>query len=181
MLIKKIQTRFGEATFMTTTKEETKPKADSSCPAPSEAELRDLGFNAAATKVKEDRELARKCRIAFEHFRYVTPENFRRFAEELKGKTWKNHYVDYSYSYDQLVFTKIAAYNKVPPKEALAKVREAKALGCFDDFEVATVQSVRVVPDPIIFGIIRGDENKYFVAQWDDDVKIEQILREDEG
>jgi hypothetical protein len=36
-------------------------------------------------------------------------------------------------------------------------------------------------PDPIIFGRIKGSNNRYFVAQWDDDVKIEQILRADEG
>ncbi len=163
---------------MITTKEKEK---DSSCPVPSEGELRELGFTDAAAKVKESRELARKLRIAFEHFRYVTPENFLRFSEELKTKSWKNNYRNYSYSYDQLVFTRICAYKKVPPPEVLSKVREAKALGCFDDFEVATVQSVKVIPDPIIFGIIHGCENKYFVAQWDDDVKIEDILRPEEG
>lgn len=163
---------------MTTTEEKT---TDSSCPVPSESELAELGFTQAAAKLKQDRELARKLRIAFEHFRVVTPENIARFQEELKTKSLKNHYRDYSYSYDQLVFTPICSYGKVPPADVLQKVREAKALGCFDDFEVATVQSVKVIPDPLIFGRISGSANRYFVAQWDDDVKIEDILREDEG
>jgi len=156
-------------------------KKDSSCPAPNEAELRELGFEKAATKVKEDRELARKLRIAFEHFRVVTPENFQRFGDELKRKTMKGSPLSYSYSFDQLVFTPISFYGNVPPPEVLEAVRAAKGLGCFDTFEVATIQSVTVVPDPIIFGVIRGCDNRYFVAQWDDDVKIEDILRADEG
>jgi len=40
---------------------------------------------------------------------------------------------------------------------------------------------VTVVPDPILLGRITGCENRYFIAQWDDDVKIEDILKENEG
>jgi hypothetical protein len=40
---------------------------------------------------------------------------------------------------------------------------------------------VKVIPDPVVFGIIIGCRNKYFIAQWDNEVSIEQILKEDEG
>jgi hypothetical protein len=147
---------------------------------PAESELRELGLNAAADKMKRARELAGKLRIAFEHFRVVTPEQFARFKEELWNQRESNQ-LTYGLSYKTPKLTALEAYPEVPPAKVLEEIRAAKELKCFDRFEVLTLQSVEVVPDPVIFGIIEGCDNKYFVAQWDDDVKIEQILREDEG
>ena len=147
-------------------------------------ELEELGFKAAASNVTAKRELARKMRIAFEHFRVITPDHITRFNEELKAKSTtqdgKNKWGSI-YTYQTLAFTPIEQYQEVPPAEALGKLREAKALDCFDSFEVATIKSVTVVPDPILLGRIIGCENRYFIAQWDDDVKIEDILKDDEG
>jgi hypothetical protein len=147
---------------------------------PTEAELRELGLNAAADKMKRAREQARKLRIAFEHFRVVTPEQVQRFQEEL----WSERHTDpYTYGlyYKTMRFTALEIYQDVPPAEVLQKIREARELKCFDRFEVLTLEAQEVTPDPVIFGRIEGDDNRYFVAQWDDDVRIEQILREDEG
>jgi hypothetical protein len=151
---------------------------------PTEAELRELGLTEAANKMKRARETARKLRIAFEHFRVVTPDHLQRFQGELvekgmRANAYSNPYG--GYTYQSLKFTALEAYPEVPPREVLQKIREAKELKCFDRFEVLTMESVVVVPDPVVFGIVNGCDNKYFVAQWDDDVKIEQILREDEG
>ncbi len=149
---------------------------------PHEDELAELGFTAASTKIKSDKTLARKLRIAFEHFRVVEPDKINRFNKELMERTKKNDPVNqYSYIYDRLAFTPIANYQGVPPAEVLEKIKEAKKLECFDSFEVATIESVQVVPDPIIFGVINGSPNKYFISQWDEDVRIEDILKEDEG
>ncbi len=152
--------------------------------APTEAELKELGFDAAATQMSADKELARKLRIAFEHFRVVEPSHLDRFQSDLKTKTSRqdgsNQWGEITV-YDKLVFTAISEYKAIPPKEALAELRKARELGCFDAFEVATIESVRVVPDPIIFGTITGSKNKYYVCQWDNDVKIEDILRSEEG
>jgi len=147
---------------------------------PTECELRELGLTAAADKIKRAKELARKLRIAFEHFRVVTPKQVTRFQEEL----WQHRETDpltYTLRYQMRKFTALEGYPDVPPGEVLQKIREAKDLKCFDRFEVLTLESQEVVPDPVIFGVIDGCDNRYFVAQWDDDVKIEQILREDEG
>lgn len=152
--------------------------------APSESELRELGFTKAADQVQKDRDMARKLRIAFEHFRVVEPSHLERFQSDLKTKTTKsdgsNQWGTIT-TYDKLVFTPISDYKTVPPKEALDELRKARSHECFDSFEVATIKSVRVVPDPIIFGVINGCQNKYYVCQWDNDVKIEDILRADEG
>jgi hypothetical protein len=146
-----------------------------------EAELRELGLTAAADTMKRARELARKLRIAFEHFRIVTPEQLKRFQYELMEQGRKGRGLYEGYTYQALKFTALESYPNVPPGDVLEKIRDAKALKCFDRFEVLTLETVEVVPDPVVFGIIDGCDNKYFVAQWEDDVKIEQILREDEG
>lgn len=84
-------------------------------------------------------------------------------------------------TYDTLSFCSIGDYSQVPPQEVLDKVREAKNRRCFDSFEVAKVETVEVRPDPIIFGRIEGCSDRFFVAQWENDVKIEDILKENEG
>lgn len=142
------------------------------------------GFTAAADRVKKQRELARRLGIAFEHHRIVTPENVAKFQADLKAKTLvidgKNQWGNVE-TYDRLVFTPVENYAECPPREVLEKVKEAKDRAIFDRFEVATVQSVTTVPDPIVFGVIDGCGNKFFISQWGNDVSIEQLLKEDEG
>ena len=149
-------------------------------PAVCESDLEELGFTRAAEGLKQKRELARKMRIAFEHFRVVTPEHITQFNQDLrKRSTSPDSYG--AYTYQKLVFIPIGSYGEIPPAPALEALRAAKSLKCFDSFEVAKIESVKVVPDPILFGVITGCDNKYFIAQWDDDVRIEDILRPDEG
>lgn len=144
-----------------------------------ESDLEELGFTKAAEGLKQKRALATKMRIAFEHYTVVTPDSIKLFNEELlkRSKTVTDKYGSYTHQF--LKFTAIEEYGEIPPPEALQKLREAKAHKCFDRFEVATIgtTSVSKVPDPILFGVITGSDNKYFIAQWDDDVRIEDILR----
>ena len=152
---------------------------------PTEQELRDLGFEAAADETKSKRELARKLRIAFEHFRVVLPEQIARFNTELARKTSnstpsRDNPLGYPI-HQRLAFTSTKHYAGVPPKEVLEELKKARELNCFDSFEIATIESVVKVPDPVLFGVIDGCDNKYFIAQWDNDVSIEQILRPEEG
>lgn len=58
---------------------------------------------------------------------------------------------------------------------------KAQKLKCFDTFEIAKIEAVEERKDPIVFGCITGCPDKFFIAQWDDDVKIEDILTESEG
>jgi hypothetical protein len=140
--------------------------------APSEEQLRNAGFTVAATKLAQAKELARKLRVAFEHFRVVEPTHIKRFNQKLNQAGFMRGVTTY------LAFTPIELYGEIPPVAALEALEKARELKCFDRFEVATIAEV---PDPIIFGCINRSDNKYFVTQWDDDVKIEDILTEDEG
>lgn len=60
-------------------------------------------------------------------------------------------------------------------------LESAHADKCFDKFEVMTVEWHKEVPDPILFGVVNGCADRFFIAQWDTDVKIEDILKDHEG
>jgi hypothetical protein len=80
----------------------------------------------------------------------------------------------------QLTFCPIERYDRdVPPQDVLEKIEAAKKSGCFDSFEIAYVEEVK--KDPIVFGRIDGCSDRFFIAQWDDDVSIEQIIMASEG
>lgn len=141
--------------------------------------LQKLGFKKAVNKVQELKELKRKMVIAYEHFRYVKPEKIDAFNEKLEAETTKED--KYRTTYKKLNFIGLDDYEEVPPLDVLNKMEEAQALGCFDYFEIAKIQDVVVVKDPIVFGRINKCPDRFFVAQWDDDVSISDLLKENEG
>lgn len=137
--------------------------------------LKELGFNAASAEIDAKKILKRKLMVAYEHFRFVTPDQITAFNHKLYQKTLKG------YTYDQLRFTPVQQYRNAPPVEVLDEMKKAVGFGCFDSFEVVDIQAVEKRPDPILFGLIKGCSNRFFVSQWDNDVKIEDILKESEG
>ena len=141
--------------------------------------LEKLGLTTAANKVNELREQKRKMTIAYEHYRYVKQEKIDEFNSKLRDKSMKE--TKSYYQFDQLVHIPLAQYSEVPPTSVLDKVEEAINMKCFDSFEVSKIQSVQELKDPIVFGRINGCPDRFFVAQWDDDVKIDDILEEYEG
>lgn len=168
---------------------------------PTQERLHELGFVTAASEMQKHKEAApralrEKLRTAFEFYRVVEPHHIERHNHMLKTvtrsltKKWRQYgELHKEYSYLQLDFTTIHNYPAAPPAEVLVELEKAKGMGCFDRFEVCTLQRhyyreskpVFRLPDPILFGRIDGSENRYFIAQWDDDIKIEDILKEDEG
>lgn len=50
----------------------------------------------------------------------------------------------------------------------------------FDRFEIAKIHWKEELKGPILFGIIDICTDKFFIAQWDDDLRIEDILLVDE-
>ena len=146
--------------------------------------LEKLGFTQASKDLKVKEELKRKMTIAYEHFRYVRPEKIIVFNEKLKQETIKREGkkgANLYENYDKLAFTPIAQYGTIPPTEVLEKIEQAQKIGCFDEFEIAKIESVKEYKDPIVFGKITGCSDLFFIAQWDNDVKIEDILMPNEG
>jgi hypothetical protein len=136
-------------------------------------ELVELGFASAAEKVQQSQSLVRKTAIAYEHFDYITPEDVENFKNKVQNDTMKDH--DGYRIYNTLLFHDIKDYSEVPPSDVLEKLRAAKELKCFDYFEIAKMESVKEVKDPILFGRIQDCGDYFFIAQWDDDVTIEAI------
>jgi hypothetical protein len=141
--------------------------------------LEKIGLTTASNRIKELKELKRKMTIAYEHFRYVKQEKIDAFNEKLKKETMKED--SRSYNFKCLNFIPLESYEEVPPLDVLDKIEEAQKLGCFDTFEIAKIQDIVQTKDPIVFGRINKCADRFFIAQWDDDVKIEQILNENEG
>lgn len=137
--------------------------------------LEKSGLTGIAKTIKKLKEKNAKMIIAYEHFRFVRPEKFQAFNERLKRETMKD------YTYNRLRFTALENYNKIPPMMVLDAIDAANDKACFDRYEVADIESVKELPDPIVFGVIDGCSDKFFITQWDDDVKIEDILSENDG
>ncbi len=134
--------------------------------------LEKLGFKAASTKVKELSVKQRKMAIAYEHYRFVRPEKIEAFKQKLEKESRRGN------EYKTLAFTPVESYQEVPPPDVLEKMEVAVDRKCFDQFEVAHIINVK---DPILFGRIKGCPDRFFIGQWDDDVRIEDILKPNEG
>jgi len=131
-----------------------------------EDKLEALGFTKALDNVKKLRVKKRKMAIAYEHYRFVTQEKIDAFNQKLAsaGK--------------QLSFTPVKDYSKVPPSNVLADLETAQNRQCFDEYEIA---SIKKKPDPILFGRINGCSDRFYVSQWENDVKISDIIADNEG
>lgn len=124
--------------------------------------LAELGMEKAAEKLLRKKFGKTKLMKAVNDYRYATGEDLDEFNKEMKqyGK--------------ELVVVKIKDYDKIPPDDVLADLMTAKEKKCFDSFHVAFIRKVK---DPILFGKIDDFKNLYFyIAQWGDDVKIEDII-----
>lgn len=141
-------------------------------------DLEEAGFTAAVAETKRLADLKRRMVLAYEHYRYVTPEQINHFNTRLRAETRKrnNNAAAYMITYDTLRFRDISVYPGCPPADVIQKVKEAKAHDIFDSLEVADIESVVEYVDPIIFGRIHGCDDRFYIAQWGDDVNIDDIL-----
>lgn len=135
--------------------------------------LAKLGFKAASAEVKELATRKRKMALAYELYRFVRPEKIQEFNAKLMKETR-----DKNGGYKMLDFQSIEQYKNVPPADVLNALEAAQGHKCFDKYEVAFI---RQVEDPILFGLINGCGDLFYLAQWDNDVKIEDILGPREG
>lgn len=134
--------------------------------------LERLGLKQASKTIEILRERKRKMMLAYEHYRFITPEKLQAFQEKLRCQGDR-------YSYRQLAFVALDLYAKVPPEDVLLKLEEALERKCFDRFDVAHIVEVKV--DPLLIGRIDGCHDLFYIAGWDNDVKIEDILKASEG
>ena len=67
----------------------------------------------------------------------------------------------------------IEEYESIPPKEVLTKLRMHKNRLLFDYFTIASVENIK---DPLLFGRINETEYRYFIAQWGEDIKLDDLV-----
>ncbi len=63
--------------------------------------------------------------------------------------------------------------DRLIPDDVLDKIEQAKERKLFDAFQVMWAEQVK---DPIVFGVLDGCQDMFFVAEWDDDITFEQLL-----
>lgn len=136
-------------------------------------DLKELGFETAAKAVEEKIEQQRKLHAAYQNFEFITPEDWDRFNQELMETTRKE--TRGQISYRQLASIAVKDYKEVPPADVLEKMKAAVKFNCFDAFEIAKIEERVEVKDPILFGRINGCGDRFFIAQWDDDITMEMI------
>ncbi len=153
---------------------------------------------AVAVAVSETKPLtfAAKLAIAYEHYRFVTQAQVADFNARLKQQTLvragRNHSWDGASRgeslisrYDVLDFSAWKDYKPgagmAPPSDVKAAAAVATDRGIFDVLEVAKATSEVEYHDPILFGRILGCGDRFFIAQWDSDVKIDDLIGPNEG
>lgn len=134
--------------------------------APTVDQLSKLGFKKAAAKTLELKGRQRKLAIAYEHYRFVKQSHVDAFNAKIR------------LAGNYLAFTSIDEYEGVPPGEVLSALELAHERNCFDAFEVAHIERI---PDPILFGRIKGCSDRFYIGQWDSDVSIDDLLKKNEG
>lgn len=75
----------------------------------------------------------------------------------------------------QYVWTEsnIKDYAGIPPIGVLERLKETKAKEIFDYFSIATVNEVK---DPLLLGRINGHADRYFLAQWGNDISLDEVI-----
>jgi hypothetical protein len=69
-----------------------------------------------------------------------------------------------------------AAKDKIIPDVVLDKFQEAKDRCLFDSFAILWVEKIK--NDPLLLGQIDGCSDYFFIAEWGDDIKFEDIANE---
>jgi hypothetical protein len=142
-----------------------------------EERLEKAGFTQAGKRIKELRERKRKLMLAYKNYRFVRQENVDNFNTALKKKTITGK-EPYNATWQKLDFVSIASYAEAPPEYVIKDLELAIERKCFDSFEVAYIRDAK---DPILFGRIGLCPDRFFIAQWDEDVKITDLLKDNEG
>lgn len=124
--------------------------------------LKELGMTAVADDLLKKKRGREKLLAAVEKFRYATGEDIDDFNADMKSQG------------KRLAIVEIKDYKKLPPDHVLESLQKAQEADLFDTFHVAYIVKVK---DPILFGKIKAFKNLYFfIDQWGDDVKFEDIL-----
>ncbi len=124
--------------------------------------LKELGLNAISEKLLRKKGGKEKLLKAVSEYRYATKEDLDDFKKEMRKYN------------KELAVVEMKSFDRLPPDEILEDLQKARKKKCFDTYHIAYIRKVK---DPILFGKINGfNELFFYVSQWGDDVKIEDII-----
>jgi hypothetical protein len=127
--------------------------------------LKELGLNAISERLLRKKTGKEKLLIAIDKFRYASQEDLDEFNKEMKQYN------------KELVTVEMKNFDRLPPDDVLEDLKKARSEKCFDSYHISFIRQVK---DPILFGKIDGFKELYFfISQWGDDVKIEDIIGND--
>lgn len=105
---------------------------------------------------------------------YISPDNKNNKITEIVKQTC-DYYSTKKGTIGKFVWKEcpIEEYGSVPPKEVLSKLRMHKDRLLFDYFTIASVENIK---DPLLFGRIKETKDRYFIAQWGNDVYLDCLI-----
>ena len=132
--------------------------------------LQKLGFKNAVKQIDK----IERMKLAYDRYMFITPQTVQTFNDKLRKETLEED--KRARRYKQLMFIPIEEYGAIPPPSVLDKLEKAQNDNIFDKFLIAKVDWKEEVKDPIVFGMIDGCEDYFYISQWDDDIKIEDLI-----
>ena len=81
--------------------------------------------------------------------------------------------VEFTYT---LLEIPIENYSKLIPENCVDSIVKAKDTNFFDRFTVASPHCNTTKKDPVVFGRINGNPNRFYICQWDNDITLDDLL-----
>ena len=92
------------------------------------------------------------------------------FSQRVAAGRW----TEFFYHWDELP---VKSYPGIPPEPVLQRLASEIEKDLFDYYTVASVSLQRVKqPDPLLLGRIHGVDDRFFIAQWGDDVALDDVI-----
>uniref|UniRef100_A0A6M3JBI7 Uncharacterized protein n=1 Tax=viral metagenome TaxID=1070528 RepID=A0A6M3JBI7_9ZZZZ len=115
--------------------------------------------------------------IPIDYVEYKTRENdIINYVFLITDDKYNKHYISTTWKENLIKEEK-----ELPPRFVLDRIKEAKDIKRFDYLTIARVFSETKkqkakLPDPFLLGRIKGCSDRFFLAQWDDDIYLDDII-----
>ena len=140
--------------------------------------LEKLGLKAQATILEEELILRQKLNKMMEwDYKILTHKDIEKFSFDNKMTMTKDGLAVHIDSVENYIGTKKTneAKDKIIPDDILDEFEKARERQLFDTFSILWVEKVK---DPLLLGQINGCKDYFLIAEWADDIKFDDIVKE---
>ena len=140
--------------------------------------LRKLGVKKQADVLEAELALRTKlARVKEWNYPVLPYDELMKFDRSMVGGFYLKVHIDKLADYVGNTSADVDVKDSIIPDFALEKLEEAKDRQVFDDFAVLWVEKVK---DPLLLGLLQGCKDYFFICEWGEDVKFEDIVKEKE-